>query len=311
MYMILEDITTETMLLSQPAKQQAGHAHPQVTLQQSQCHVVGMTVRNCGLSQHDHDLFRRQRLADQVLAVGFPGRLRDIRWIGLIPVWSPVTETRPLHQFLFKPVWPKSCHGEHGGGVLQRFGQGLECFTIQGLDVGLNTEGIVSVTAMAVGNLSPPIKCEVKWIFTLPLKGLKAQISLQSDLRFNEVWSCHHPGQDRHQLDGIAAGAAKAEQQAILMGLTAQTCPAALDEIGQLPMIMGPTATTQYRSQELMSSTLPEGIRGTSTGNQKLCRHHIGGGERFKNQLRSCCHDASPGSANRVQARSGWRWVKS
>ena len=38
------DVVRHTVLLSEASEQQAGHAHPQMTSQKSQCQVVGMSM---------------------------------------------------------------------------------------------------------------------------------------------------------------------------------------------------------------------------------------------------------------------------
>ena len=163
----------------------------------------------------------------------------------------------------------------------------------------------MAVAVVAIHQLSPSIEGDLKGVLSLPLKCLQAEASLQHHLIRLEVRVDHHPGQQGHQISGITTGAAQADQQSVLVGLTAQPGTATLHQIRQGEMVEGTTAPAHHRSQQLVRSSLTGWVLAASPWEPELGCHHIRGAQWFQQQ-RWCRHSCLlPGRAIRVQAFSG------
>ena len=104
-------------------------------------------------------------------------------------------------------------------------------------------KGIVSIAAVAIGQLTPAIEGQLEGILLLTLQRLQAEMSLQCQLIVRQMGLIHHPVEDGNQIRRVIAAAAQADQQSILVGFAAQPCPAAFDQIGDRIVVMGTTAS--------------------------------------------------------------------
>ena len=145
-------------------------------------------------------------------------------------------------------------------------------------------EGVMAIAVVAVHQLSPTIEGDLEGILTLALKCLHAEVSLQHHLIWLEVRIHHHPGQQRHQISSIAAGAAEADQESVLVGLTAQSGAATLNQIRQGEMVEGTTAPAHHRCQQLVCPSLTQRVQAASPWQPELGCQHIGAAPWFQQQ---------------------------
>ena len=118
-----------------------------------------------------------------------------------------------------------------------------------------------------------------------------------------------HPPQQWQKLIRILHGAAEADQQPVLMGITAQSGAAAFDPVGELQMIQRSASPTEAGRQQLMAAPFACSIPGTPPREQQFGGHHPrrpDGEPLQQGQGHQCC---SPGMAISVQAFSGCSWL--
>ena len=161
------------------------------------------------------------------------------------------------------------------------------------------------IGARAVSQLPPAIKRAMEGVFPLSLQGLKAQIKLQGDLFLLKMGLAHHPSERGEQAIGIEIPAFEADQDAVLMGVAAKPCTAALHEVGQFQMIQRAAAPAEHRPQQLMASTLAGWITAAAATDPEFCRQHPCGAHRVEDEITAGTHATSSGRAIRVNPRSG------
>jgi hypothetical protein len=166
-----------------------------------------------------------------------------------------------------------------------------------------DTQGIVPIGALAIGQLSPAIKCSMEGILFLSLKGLQAQVSLQFDLTLLKMRLAQHPAKGRQQTIGITVSAFETDQNSVFMGVTTQTGAATFNEIRQLQMIDRAASPAEHRTQKLMTAPLPKRISTASPPDPELCGEHPGRGHRVKNEIAAWAQALSSGRAIRVKLR--------
>jgi hypothetical protein len=149
--------------------------------------------------------------------------------------------------------------------------------------------------------MPPAIKGHMERVFSLTLQRLKAQLTLQIHLIGLQMGFMNHRVQEGKQLGAIEIPAFHADQQAIFVGVAAQTCATTLHEIGHLHGIEGATAASQDGCQQLMRPPLADWISSASASDPQFGSQHTWCLNRIQNQI-GCAHSESSGKANRVKA---------
>ena len=128
----------------------------------------------------------------------------------------------------------------------------------------------MAVWSLAIGDLSPSIKGAMEGVFALTLQSLQAELTFQGDLVLIQVRLTHHPAHGGQQAIGIEIAALEADQDAVFMGVTAQSGTATFHKISQLQVIKGATAAAEHGSQQLMPAALTLLIATTATADPQL-----------------------------------------
>ena len=116
---------------------------------------------------------------------------------------------------------PASGQHQHRGARGQSLGELRESTAGEVLEIVSHPQGVVAVAAAPVNQLPPAVDPDLKWILPLALQGLQAQGSLQFNLVRRKMRFGDHPSQQWQKVIHILHRATEADQQPILMGITA------------------------------------------------------------------------------------------
>ena len=254
-----------------------------MALEQPQSQVIRMPMGTAGLTQHQHHLFGINGLRDHI-AIWAGGPLQ--RWRG-----RPLCRVRPylvcpLLQRVLQRGWPGSADGQHGASCCQLSGHGLELACIQLLQVVAYAERVMAITRAAIHQLPPLIDRQLEGVLPLPLQCLQAQGTFQFQLFSRQMGVSDHPVEQGHQLLGVFARAAQTDQQAVFVGVAAQSGTTPFHQIRQLTVVEGAAAAAEGGRQQLMRTTSADAICGTAPGQQQFRCHHPRGGDAINNQVR-------------------------